>query len=71
VIQSRGARARAAFCLAALRQAQGKPFDCAQGGPYGVKQLDDCASWPEQGEIRAEGEAGLVVEEYLQAQRQA
>jgi len=29
------------------------------------------AIWLEQGEIRAQGETGLVVEEYLKAQGQA
>lgn len=36
-----------------------------------VKHICDRAIWLEQGEIRAEGEAGLVVEEYLKAQGQA
>jgi len=36
-----------------------------------VKNTCDRAIWLEQGEIRAEGEAGLVVEEYLKAQGQS
>jgi len=36
-----------------------------------IKKTCDRAIWLEQGEIRAEGEAGLVVEEYLKAQGQA
>jgi len=33
-----------------------------------IKKMCDRVIWLEQGEIRAEGEAGLVVEEYLKAQ---
>jgi len=36
-----------------------------------IKKTCDRAIWLEQGEIRAEGEAGQVVEEYLKAQEQA
>jgi ABC-type polysaccharide/polyol phosphate transport system ATPase subunit len=36
-----------------------------------IKKICDKAIWLEQGEIRAEGEAGLVVEEYLKAQGQS
>lgn len=36
-----------------------------------IKKICDRAIWLEQGEIRAEGEAGQVVEEYLEAQGQA
>jgi ABC-type polysaccharide/polyol phosphate transport system ATPase subunit len=36
-----------------------------------IKKICDRAIWLEQGEIRAEGEAGLVVEEYLKAQGQS
>lgn len=36
-----------------------------------IKKLCNRAIWLEQGEVRAEGEAGLVVEEYLTAQGQA
>ncbi|MBS3946805.1 MAG: ABC transporter ATP-binding protein [Dethiobacter sp.] len=40
-------------------------------GMEAVKKICDRAIWLEQGEIRSEGEAGLVVEEYLKAQGQA
>jgi len=33
-----------------------------------IKKTCDRAIWLEQGEIRAEGETGIVVEEYLKAQ---
>jgi len=36
-----------------------------------IKKTCDRAIWLEQGEIRAEGEAGYVVEEYLKAQGQS
>ncbi|MCI2424423.1 ABC transporter ATP-binding protein [Candidatus Acetothermia bacterium] len=35
-----------------------------------IKKICDRVIWLEQGEIKAEGEAGLVVEEYLKAQGQ-
>lgn len=36
-----------------------------------IKKMCDRAIWLEQGEVRADGEAGLVVEEYLKAQGQS
>jgi ABC-type polysaccharide/polyol phosphate transport system ATPase subunit len=36
-----------------------------------IKKICNKAIWLEQGEVRAEGEAGQVVEEYLKAQGQS
>jgi ABC-type polysaccharide/polyol phosphate transport system ATPase subunit len=36
-----------------------------------IKKICDKAIWLEQGEIRAEGKTGLVVEEYLKTQGQS